>query len=32
ISIKEGKAVIDATLCTGCGVCKQLCHKDAIGC
>ncbi len=32
ISIKEGKAVIDATLCTGCGVCKQLCPKDAIGC
>ena len=32
ISIKDGKAVIDATLCTGCGVCKQLCPKDAIGC
>lgn len=31
ISIKDGKAVIDATLCTGCGVCKQLCPKDAIG-
>ncbi len=32
ISMKDGKAVIDATLCTGCGVCKQLCPKDAIGC
>ena len=32
ISITDGKAVIDATLCTGCGVCKQLCPKDAIGC
>ena len=31
ISITGGKAVIDATLCTGCGVCKQLCPKDAIG-
>ncbi|MBO4342422.1 MAG: indolepyruvate ferredoxin oxidoreductase subunit alpha [Clostridia bacterium] len=32
ISMKDGKALIDATLCTGCGVCKQLCPKDAIGC
>ncbi|MCF0132528.1 MAG: 4Fe-4S binding protein, partial [Blautia sp.] len=30
ISIKEGKAVIDNTLCVGCGVCKQLCKKDAL--
>ena len=31
ISIKDGKAVIDSTLCTGCGVCSQLCPKDALG-
>lgn len=31
ISIVDGKAVIDATLCTGCGVCSQLCPKDALG-
>ena len=31
ISIKDGKAVIDNTLCTGCGVCGQLCPKDALG-
>ncbi len=30
LSFKDGKAVIDATLCTGCGVCKQLCAFDAI--
>ena len=30
ISMKDGKAVIDATLCVGCGVCKQLCAFDAI--
>ncbi|MCI5641479.1 MAG: indolepyruvate ferredoxin oxidoreductase subunit alpha [Lachnospiraceae bacterium] len=30
ISIKENKARIDATLCVGCGVCKQLCKFDAI--
>ena len=29
-SFKEGKAVIDQTLCTGCGVCAQLCAFDAI--
>ena len=29
ISMKDGKAVIDTTLCTGCGVCTQLCHFDA---
>lgn len=31
ISMKEGKAVIDSTLCTGCGLCKGLCAFDAIG-
>ena len=31
ISIKDGKAAIDATLCTGCGVCTQLCAFGAIG-
>ncbi|MCQ2476911.1 MAG: indolepyruvate ferredoxin oxidoreductase subunit alpha [Clostridia bacterium] len=29
ISIADGKAVVDSTLCTGCGVCSQLCPKDA---
>ena len=31
ISMKNGKAKIDATLCVGCDVCKQLCTFDAIG-
>jgi len=31
ISMKDGKARIDTTLCVGCGVCKQLCAFDAIG-
>ena len=31
ISYREGKAVIDATQCVGCGVCKGLCPKGAIG-
>ena len=30
ISMKDGKAKIDATLCVGCGVCKQMCKFDAI--
>ena len=30
ISMKDGKAVIDNTLCTGCGVCQQLCKFGAI--
>ena len=30
VSMKDGKAHIDATLCVGCGVCKQLCAFDAI--
>lgn len=29
ISIKNGKAKIDDTLCVGCGVCTQLCAFDA---
>jgi len=29
ISMREGKAVIDATQCVGCGVCQQLCAFDA---
>ena len=29
ISIKEGRARVDETLCVGCGICAQLCHKDA---
>ena len=31
ISMQDGKAVIDAALCVGCGVCEQLCKFDAIG-
>ena len=30
ISMKDGKARVDATLCVGCGVCQQLCPFDAI--
>ncbi len=30
ISMKEGKAVIDSTLCVGCDVCTGLCPFDAI--
>ena len=30
ISMKDGKAVIDNTLCTGCGVCEQLCKFGAL--
>ena len=30
ISMNDGKAKIDNTLCVGCGVCKQLCAFDAI--
>ncbi len=29
ISMRDGKACIDATQCVGCGVCAQLCHFDA---
>ena len=30
ISMVDGKAKIDNTLCTGCGVCEQLCKFDAL--
>ena len=30
ISMKNKKAVIDATQCVGCGVCQQLCKFDAL--
>ena len=30
ISMVDGKAKIDSTLCTGCGVCAQLCKFDAL--
>ena len=30
ISMKNGKAAVDPTLCVGCGVCQQLCHFDAL--
>ena len=30
ISMKDGKAVVDETLCVGCGVCKQLCRLNAL--
>lgn len=30
ISMSGGKAKIDNTLCTGCGVCEQLCKFDAL--
>ncbi len=31
IHMEDGKACVDATLCVGCGVCKQLCAFGAIG-
>ena len=30
ISMADGKAKVDNTLCTGCGVCAQLCKFDAL--
>ena len=30
ISMKDGKAVVDQTLCVGCGVCQQLCAFGAL--
>ncbi len=32
ISLKENKAVVDSTLCVGCGLCVGLCPKGAIVC
>ena len=29
ISIKDGKARVDSTLCVGCGVCEQMCGVKA---
>ena len=29
ISMKDGKARVDNTLCVGCGVCEQLCAFNA---
>ncbi|MBP5749975.1 MAG: 4Fe-4S binding protein, partial [Firmicutes bacterium] len=29
ISMKDGKAKVDDTLCVGCGICTQLCPMDA---
>ncbi|MBQ3866083.1 MAG: indolepyruvate ferredoxin oxidoreductase subunit alpha [Clostridia bacterium] len=31
VSMKEGKAAVDETLCVGCGVCEGLCAFGAIG-
>ncbi len=31
ISMKDGKACIETTQCVGCGICKEMCHFDAIG-
>jgi len=30
ISLVDGKPLVDTTLCTGCGICKQLCKFDAL--
>ncbi|MCI8591153.1 MAG: indolepyruvate ferredoxin oxidoreductase subunit alpha [Lachnospiraceae bacterium] len=30
IAVRDKKAVIDATLCVGCGVCTQMCKFDAL--
>ena len=29
ISMKNGKACIDASICVGCGLCEQMCHSGA---
>ena len=31
ISVAEGKVSIDSNLCTGCGLCAQICPAGAIG-
>lgn len=31
ISFFDGKAVVDGTLCVGCGVCEQMCSFEAFG-
>ncbi len=31
ISVRDGKASIDETLCVGCNVCTQMCKLDALG-
>ncbi len=31
IAFRDKKAIIDQTLCVGCGVCEQLCKFDAMG-
>lgn len=31
ISLREGKAVVEASLCYGCTICAQVCPVDAIG-
>lgn len=30
VSVKDGKAEIDKTLCVGCGICTEMCSFDAI--
>ena len=30
IEVKDGKVRIDAKICTGCGVCQQICKFNAI--
>ena len=30
IAMKDGKAMVDSTLCVGCGVCKQMCKFGAL--
>ncbi len=30
VTVKEKKAVIDTTLCVGCGLCQQMCKQDAL--
>ena len=31
IVLKNGRPVIDSTLCNGCGLCKRVCKPNAIG-